>query len=65
MKETRWGAIIMICVGILMMMGTQPLARAFAGASPGTMGMIYLVSPVGLIVLVLGIYRLYRKKPAP
>lgn len=62
MTNRQAKASVLIFIGIVLMMTTEPLAKALASSTPPLiMAGVYSLSPLGLICLVIGIYRAVTK----
>jgi len=61
MTERQLKAGVLICVGLLLIVEAEPTIKWFSGAPPLEMGFLNLLSPLGLIILVVGIYRASTK----
>lgn len=59
--ERQLRATVLIGSGLLLIVGAEPITKWFAGAPPLEMGLLNLLSPLGLIVLIIGIYRASTK----
>jgi hypothetical protein len=61
MTERQTKVLVLIGIGILLCAGTEPLAKSLAGSPPLILAGVYLLSPVGLLFLVIGIFRAATK----
>lgn len=61
MTPRQLNASLFMLIGFILMAVVEPLAHQFQGAPHLMQAGIYCLSPVGLIFLVLGIYRFTTK----
>ena len=57
MTPRKLNAVVLLGIGILLMLATEPLAKSMVGSPPLVLAGINFLSPVGVIFFVLGIYR--------
>jgi hypothetical protein len=57
----KLNALVLIGIGVLLMIATEPLVRTFSGSSDGLLAALHLVSPLGLIIFIIGGYRYLSK----
>jgi hypothetical protein len=57
----KLNALVLIGAGVLLLQAPEPLARTFANAPPLALAGIYALSPLGLTLFALGIYRFLSK----
>jgi len=65
MEPRQINALVLAGVGVLLMAGTEPLRNALSNSPPLILAGVSLLSPVGLVLLVLGIYRYSSKGTKP
>jgi hypothetical protein len=66
LTDRQLRASILIVIGLVLMAAPEPLLKAFSGSPPLLLAGVSFLSPLGLIFLVIGIYRASTKgKVAP
>ena len=55
--DRKTSAILLIVIGLLLILAPGQLGAVIETAPPRTQAVLYALSPLGLVFLVLGIYR--------